>query len=66
MIFGKEDALIPNRYFHPTLNLLNLSKTAKEHMQQLEVKIIEKAGHFVNFEKAAEVNREIEDFMNQE
>jgi len=66
MIFGKEDALIPNRYFHPTLDLLNLSKTAKEHMQQLEVKIIEKAGHFVNFEKAAEVNREIEDFMNQE
>jgi len=66
MIFGKEDALIPNRYFHPTQDLLFLSKTAKEQLPQLQVKIIEKAGHFVNFEKAAEVNREIEDFMNQE
>jgi len=66
MIFGKEDALIPNRYFHPTQDLLSLSKTAKEHLPKLEVKIIEKAGHFVNFEKAAEVNREIEDFMKQE
>jgi pimeloyl-ACP methyl ester carboxylesterase len=66
MIFGKEDALIPNRYFHPTQDLLFLSKTAKEQLPQLEVKIIEKAGHFVNFEKADAVNREIEDFMNQE
>ncbi|RKS55912.1 pimeloyl-ACP methyl ester carboxylesterase [Gillisia mitskevichiae] len=66
MIFGNEDALIPNRYFHPTQDLLFLSKTAKEQLPQLEVKIIEKAGHFVNFEKAAEVNREIEDFMKQE
>ncbi|WP_051227816.1 alpha/beta fold hydrolase [Gillisia sp. JM1] len=65
MIFGKEDALIPNRYFHPTQDLLFLSKTAKEQLPQLEVKIIEKAGHFVNFEKADAVNREIEDFMNQ-
>ena len=66
MIFGKEDALIPNRYFHPNQDLLSLSQTAKKHLPQLDVKIIEKAGHFVNFEKAAEVNREIEDFMNRE
>ena len=66
MILGKEDALIPNRYFHPTQDLLYLSKTAKGQLPQLEVKIIEKAGHFVNFEKADAVNREIEDFMNQE
>ncbi len=65
MIFGKEDALIPNRYFHPNQDLLSLSQTAKEHLPQLDVKIIEKAGHFVNFEKAAEVNREIEDFMKK-
>lgn len=65
MIFGKEDALIPNRYFHPDQNLLTLSQTAKNQLPQLEVKIIEKAGHFVNFEKAAEVNREIEDFMKR-
>jgi len=66
MIFGKEDALIPNKYFHPDQDLQSLSETAKKQLLQVQIKIIEKAGHFVNFERADEVNREIEDFMNQE
>jgi len=63
MIYGANDALIPNKYFHPTQDLEFLATKAKTKMPQLQVKIIDKAGHFVNFEKAKMVNNEIESFL---
>lgn len=64
MIFGKNDMLIPNKYFHPSESIESLIETSEEKFQDLEVKIIDEAGHFVNFEKAEKVNEEIRDFLN--
>ncbi|SDR78516.1 alpha/beta fold hydrolase [Christiangramia echinicola] len=64
MIFGKNDMLIPNKYFHPSESIESLIETSEEKFQDLEVKIIDEAGHFVNFEKAEKVNGEIRDFLN--
>lgn len=66
LIYGKNDLLIPNRYFHPNQNLESLVKDAREKITNLRVKTIEEAGHFVNFEKAAEVNEEIEKFVKSD
>ncbi len=63
MIFGKNDMLIPNKYLHPSESIENLVKTSEELFQDLEVKIIDKAGHFVNFEQAKEVNTAIMEFL---
>ncbi len=65
MIFGSNDALIPNKYFHRDQDLEMLSNIAKEKLPQLEVKIIEDAGHFVNFEKAEIVNKEMSYFLKE-
>ena len=64
MIFGKNDMLIPNKYFHPSESIESLVKTSEEKFKELEVKTIDEAGHFVNFEKAEKVNEEIRDFLN--
>ena len=64
MIFGKNDMLIPNKYFHPSESIEKLVEVSKEKFQDLEVKEIDEAGHFVNFEQAEQVNKEISDFLD--
>lgn len=66
MIFGKKDMLIPNKYLHPSESIENLVAVSKEKFPNLEVETIDEAGHFVNFEKAEEVNSVIKDFLERE
>lgn len=66
MIYGKNDLLIPNKYFHPSQSIESLVKDAEERIQNLEVVLIEEAGHFVNFEKSSRVNEEIESFLKKQ
>ena len=63
MIFGKNDMLIPNKYFHPSESIENLVQIAEEKISDLETRTIEEAGHFVNFEKPEKVNSAIKDFL---
>lgn len=63
MVYGKNDLLIPNKYFHPDQSVDTLVERAKEQISQLQVELIDEAGHFVNFEKPGEVNRQIETFI---
>lgn len=61
-IFGENDNLIPNRY----LNAGRTADYAKKGVAQLpnaRLELIPKAGHFVQWEKAAEVNKLIVEFM---
>ncbi len=63
IIFGKNDMLIPNKYLHPLLTIDALSKTAQESIKNSKLVMIDEAGHFLQFEKPAEVNAEIKEFM---
>lgn len=65
MIYGRNDLLIPNKYFHPKQNVESLVVKAKDEISTLEVKMIDDAGHFVNFEKSSEVNKELKRFLNK-
>lgn len=65
ILFGKNDALIPNKYLHPTLTIEELSKTAQESINGSKLVIIDEAGHFLQFEKPTEVNKEIKAFLNK-
>jgi len=61
-IFGANDNLIPNRF----LNGGFTEKYAKEGANQMpncKLHMVNKAGHFVMFEKSAEVNNLIKDFI---
>ena len=63
ILFAKNDMLIPNKYLHPTLTIDALSKTAQESVKSSKVVMIDEAGHFLQFEKPNEVNKEIKEFM---
>lgn len=64
ILFAKNDMLIPNRYLHPLLTIDALSKTAQESINNSKLVMIDEAGHFLQFEKPAEVNKEIKEFMS--
>ena len=65
VIFGRQDALIPNRYLHPGLTTEDVAKTGTERLLNAELKLIDEAGHFVHFERADEFNRMVMDFLDE-
>lgn len=66
VLFGKNDMLIPNRYFHPTLNIEKIGEMATAHIKTVRLEFIDQAGHFVQFEKPKSVNKLIQEFVEQE
>ncbi len=65
LIFGANDMLIPNRYFHPTMTIKDVAEKAKIFIKKSDLKIIDEAGHFLMFEKPKEVNDAIVSFMKK-
>jgi len=63
IIMGKADALIPNRYINGGFPE-DIAKLGAQMIPNSEAVIIPKAGHFVTFEKAPEVNAEIQRFLS--
>lgn len=56
IIFGDKDMLIPNKLLHPGQSIPSLLKYAEALMPAVNSHLISNAGHFVQIEKADEVN----------
>lgn len=63
VVFGKQDQLIPNRYFNPGLTTEEVGKVALDKIKTASLEFIDEAGHFVQFEKPNKVNRLIRQFV---
>ncbi len=63
ILFGRNDALIPNKYFHPALATTALVEEAGKLIPRATVEFIDKAGHMVIFEKNSETNTIIKKFL---
>lgn len=63
ILFGEQDALIPNRLWHPQLSVRQLSEAAQRIMPNAQYRIFPRAGHFVHWESAPEINAAIEAFL---
>lgn len=62
IIFGENDNLIPNRYLNPGKTEA-LARKGAERIPKSTLHLLPKAGHFVQFEKATEVNSLIAEFL---
>lgn len=63
IIFGENDALIPNRILHPRLTTQQVALLAQEHISGSQLVLLPNCGHFVQWEGAAEVNKAIKHFL---
>lgn len=64
VVFGADDGLIPNRYLHPSLTTEKVAETAREKIAGSTVRLVPGAGHMVMFEKPAEFNEILFNFLN--
>lgn len=65
LIFGENDALIPNKFLHANLTIKELTEKAKSQMSNAEILLIPETGHFVQFEKADLCNESIRNFLKK-
>ena len=65
LICGEEDGLIPNRYLHPLKRPSDIARQGQQAIPDSTLVMIPEAGHFVQWEKAAEVNRAIATFVGK-
>ena len=63
ILFGENDALIPNPYLHPHLTKEALVKEATALLPQSKVVMVGKAGHLLPFEKPTLVSQAINEFL---
>ncbi len=63
VIFGKEDAMIPNKMIHPMLTTESIAKKAISLIPNSELHMIPHAGHFVQLEAAEKCNDLILEFL---
>ena len=63
IVFGANEGLIPNKYLHPLLKTDELAKQSAGLIPDCKVKMIEKAGHMIQFEKSNETNLHIKNFL---
>ncbi len=64
VLFGSKDALIPNKLLHHTTTE-KLAAEAVKKMPHASLKMVADCGHFVQWEKADEVNRNIVSFLEE-
>ncbi|NDC41273.1 MAG: alpha/beta hydrolase [Chitinophagia bacterium] len=62
VFFGLQDALIPNKLIHHT-DVAKMATDAIKKMRQAELHLFAHCGHFVQWEKATEVNKIIAEFL---
>ena len=58
VLFGKNDNLIPNRFLHGG-HTADVAVSGAEQIPGAELVLVEKCGHFVQFEKPEETNAEV-------
>ena len=64
IIFGKNDALIPNKYLHRTTTE-EIAKKACHQIPDSQLILLDECGHFAQIEKNEEVNSLILDFISE-
>jgi pimeloyl-ACP methyl ester carboxylesterase len=63
ILFGANDALIPNKFLHPSLTISDLVSEAGGLFPESQSQIIEGAGHMLPWEKSSEVAEAIKAFL---
>ncbi len=64
IVYGKNDALIPNKILHKTATTEQIATEAHSMIKNSKLKMIDECGHFVPFEKADNFNQIILEFLS--
>ena len=63
IFFGLEDRLIPNKMIHPTTTTKEIAIIGASKVKNSKLILLEKCGHFIQFEKPEEFNQSVISFL---
>jgi pimeloyl-ACP methyl ester carboxylesterase len=63
ILFGENDALIPNRYFNPTLTTQTVAEHGRDRIKNSELVMVPAAGHFLQYEQPELFNQAVRSFL---
>lgn len=63
LIFGAQDAMIPNRLVHFNQTTSGIAQKAAKQIENCELHVLQNAGHFVQIEQHQKVNELIHNFV---
>jgi pimeloyl-ACP methyl ester carboxylesterase len=63
VVYGADDFLIPNRALHPKLSTAAVAASGVERLPHARQVLLPQAGHFVHYEKPAEFNKLVVEFV---
>lgn len=65
IVFGAEDALIPNRFLHPGLTVEEVAEAGRAQIPNAQLEILAQAGHFVQWEQWMALNKMLVSFTSK-
>lgn len=65
LLFGQQDASIPNKLLHPALQLSELIQTARNSIPHLQAHTLTQAGHLLQWEQPAAFNEALLSFIRK-
>lgn len=65
IFFGEKEALIPNKFLHPTMKVDEVANFGHAHIKNSKLVMVPECGHFAQWEGAEIVNNEIIKFLNK-
>lgn len=63
VIYGENDALIPNKYLHPQTNTTMIAESGTQEIPGAVLKMVPECGHFISYDYPA-VSQMIAEFVN--
>ena len=63
VVYGKDDALIPNKILHPYLTTAAVAEAGASLISDAELYLVAEAGHFVQWEQTEKVNTLLRSFI---
>jgi pimeloyl-ACP methyl ester carboxylesterase len=63
VFFGRQDQLIPNRLVHPLLTAEQVARKAVPRLQNARLELLDRCGHFPQWERGEEVIKEVVGFL---
>ena len=63
VVYGANDALIPNKYLHPDLTIQMVAEAGAHQIANATLKFIPECGHFITYDQPGAINEIIDSFL---
>ena len=65
VVYGENDALIPNKYLHPNLTIREVAESGSAQISDASLALIPECGHFITYDQPEQVSKIIDSFLKE-